>query len=110
MKCNIIYVEYVDDTIITCPNSGEIKEDFESLGTSNEDYAYNFQLCNEGKARDFIGKIILKISNKKIVLIQTGLIDKVLKAVDMESLNSVASPATTITTGIEINGVDYNKD
>ena len=44
------------------------------------------------------------------MLIQTGLIDKVLKAVDMESLNSVASPATTITTGIEINGVDYNKD
>ena len=44
------------------------------------------------------------------MLIQTGLIDKVLKAVDMEILNSVTSPATTITTGIEINGVNYNKD
>ena len=86
MKKNMICLVYVDDTILASPDSKAIAREIPGLVVSTDEQRHQFQLRDEGKVGDFLGIRIEKLSPRKFNLTQTGLINKVLKASDMENL------------------------
>jgi len=95
MKKDMICLVYVDDTILVSPDSEAIERKITGLGVSTNEQRHQFQLRDEGKVGDFLGIRIEKQGSRKFNLTQTGLINKVLKASDMETCNSVETPAFT---------------
>jgi hypothetical protein len=84
--CLFIYKEhklmvpdYCDDQIWLSPDMSLIEEYVQKL----KDLNYNLTLEDEGRIFDFLG-INFKKEGEKIVLTQTGLIDKVLKYTGMD--------------------------
>ena len=67
-----------------------------------------FQLRDEGKVGDFLGIIIEKLGSRKFNLTQTGLINKILKASDMETCNLVETPAFTTALRSDKEGPDIS--
>jgi hypothetical protein len=105
----MICVVYVDDTIIAGPDADKIEELITSLGIAKEEQHHTFELRDEGEVRDFLGIRIEKGPNNSFILSQSGLISKVLKTVDMEECNSVATPASTTPLHSDKEGPDMNK-
>ena len=85
MKKNMICLVYVDDTILASPDSKTIERKITGLGVSTHEQRHQFQLRDEGK--------IEKLGPRKFSLTQRGLINKALKASDIENHNSVETPA-----------------
>ena len=101
MNKDMIYVVYVDDTIITGPDSVAIDKEIAGLGVSKDEQCHKFELRDKGEVGDFLGIRIEKAGPKKFHLTQTGLINKVLKEVDMENCNTVNTPALTTPLGVD---------
>jgi len=98
MKHNMICLVYVDDTILAGPDKNAIDREIKSLGdfeSAGNDYDHSFYLRDEGAVGDFLGIRIKKTSSRSFQLTQLGLINKVLKAADMEDCNTVSTPAST---------------
>jgi hypothetical protein len=110
MKKDMICVVYVDDTIITGPDSVAIDKEIVGLGVSKDEQCHKFELRDEGEVGDFLGIRIEKAGPKKFHLTQTGLINKVLKEVDMENCNTVNTPALTTPLGIDKLDEPFNED
>ena len=107
---NMIFVVYVDDTIITGPDSVAIDKEIAGLGVSKDEQCHKFELRDEGEVGDFLGIRIEKAGPKKFHLTQTGLINKVLKEADMENCNTVNTPALTTPLGIDKLGEPFKED
>ena len=84
MKGDMICLIYVDDTILCGPNLDDINKEIKGLGVAGDNQKHSFQLRDEGQVGDFLGIRIEKIGPHKFNLIQTGLINKVLKASKIE--------------------------
>jgi Reverse transcriptase (RNA-dependent DNA polymerase). len=107
MKDKMICVVYVDDTILCGPNSDELEREIKSLGVNNLETRHTFQLRNEGEIGDFLGIRIEKKGNGQFHLTQTGLIDKVLKATNMELCNPIGTPASKEAIGADRDGEPF---
>ena len=110
MKKDMICVVYVDDTIICRPDSGAIEADILGLGVSKFEQRHKFELRDKGEVGDFFGIRIDKRGTGKIHLVQTVLIDKVLKVSGMEQCNKAKTPAATTNMGIDKDGEPFNDD
>ena len=97
MKLNMICLVYVDDTILASPDSKAIEREITGLGVSTDEQRH--QLRDEDGVGDFLGIRIEKLGSCKFNLTQTGLINKVLKASNMETCNSVVTLAFTTALG-----------
>jgi hypothetical protein len=109
MKKNMICLVYVDDTILASPDSEAIEREITGLGVSTDEQRHQFQLRDEGEVGDFLGIRIEKLGTRKFNLTQTGLINKVLKASDMETCNSVETPAFTTALGTDKEGPPFKE-
>ena len=85
---NSFTLDYCDDQIWLSPNMSLIKEYVQKL----KDLNYDLTLEDEGGIFDFLG-INFKKYGEKIVLTQTGLIDKVLKYTGMDKASTQPTPA-----------------
>ena len=68
LKQNMICVAYVDDTIITGPDSVAIDKEIAGLGVSKDEQCHKFELRDEGEVGDFLGIRIEKAGPKKFHL------------------------------------------
>ena len=109
MKNEMICVIYVDDTIIACPNAKEIENLIASLGIAKEEHRHSFELRDEGEVGDFLGIHIEKSGPKQFTLTQTGLINKVIKTVGMETCNPCVTPCTLTTLGKDEDGDPFDE-
>jgi hypothetical protein len=107
MKHNMICLIYVDDTIITGPDSAAIEHLIKDLGVKSDDHLHTFELRDEGEVGDFLGIRIEKVGDKAFNLSQTGLIDKVLKTSGMEECNSSPTPTLTSPIGSDKEGAAF---
>jgi hypothetical protein len=107
MKHNMICLIYVDDTILTGPDLGEIEKLIKDLGVKSDDHLHTFELRDEGEVGDFLGIRIEKTGDKAFTLSQTGLIDKVLKTSGMEECNSSPTPTATSPIGSDKEGASF---
>ena len=55
MKKYMIYVVYVNDTILAGPDADEIEKVITSLGVRDEETRYKFELRDKGAVGDFLG-------------------------------------------------------
>ena len=55
MKGDLIFLVYVDDTILAGPNMDDINKEITGLGVSDEDQVHSFQLRDKGQVGDFLG-------------------------------------------------------
>ena len=101
MKKDMIWVVYVDDTIITGLDSDAIEHNKILLGITNDEYHHNLQLRDEGKIVDFLGIRIKKTGPNQFNLTQSGLIDIVIRTVGMDDSKSVATPRSATNLGID---------
>ena len=109
MKKNIICLVYVYDMISASPDSEAIECEITGLGVSIDKQRHQFQLSDEGEVGDFLGIRIEKLGPHKFNLTQTGLINKVLKASDMETCNSVETPVFTTALGSNKEGPPFDE-
>ena len=109
LKENMICVVYVDDTIISGPDSSKIEELITSLGVQKEEQRHTFALRDEGEVGDFLGIRIEKTGTKQFKLSQSGLINKVIKTADMEDCNSTRTPALTTPLGSDKEGKEFKE-
>jgi hypothetical protein len=110
MKAGCIFVVYVDDTIFDGPDADKLAAEIKSLGVSSDENQHSFQLRDEGEVGDFLGIRIQKQGDGKFLLTQAGLIEKTLKAADMEDAHRVLTPASTTPIGADRNGALFNED
>ena len=68
MKEEMIYVVYVDDTIIAKSDSQSIEEEIRLLGITNDDFLHKLQLRDECEVGDFLGIRIKKVGNNSFNL------------------------------------------
>ena len=108
MKKNTICLVYADDTILASPDSKTIEHEITELRVSTAKQGHQFQIREEGEVGDLLGIRIEKLGPYKLNLTQTGLINKVLKASDMETCNSVETPAFTTALESNIEGPPLN--
>ena len=87
MTENMIYVVYVDDTILSGPDASELEKVITRLGIADEEQHHSFELRDEGEVGDFLGIRIEKSSHTQFELTQTGLIEKVLRECEMKDCN-----------------------
>jgi hypothetical protein len=107
MKKNMICVVYVDDTILCGPDPLALEEEIKGLGVNSLEQRHSFQLRNEGEVGDFLGIRIEKKAEDSFYLTQTGLIDKVLIATDMQHCNSISTPAGKEAIGSDRDGEPF---
>ena len=55
MKGDLVYLVYVDDTILAGPNLDNVNKETQGLGVITNDQAHTFQLRDEGQVGDFLG-------------------------------------------------------
>ena len=91
------------------PDSKAIEREITGLGVSTDEQRHQFQLRDEGKVGDFLGIRTEKLGPCKFNLTQTGLINKVLKASDIETCKSVETPAFTTALGSDKEGPMFNE-
>ena len=84
MKGDLIFLVYVDDKILAGPNVDNINKEIQGLGVSTNNQVHSFQLRDEGSVGDFLWIRIEKLGDRKFNLTQTGMINKVSKAANME--------------------------
>ena len=105
MKRDMICLIYVDDTIITGPDTKAIEDLITSLGVTSDEQIHTFELRDEGEVGAFLGIQIERNKNDTFYLTQTGLIKKVLATAGMEnSKATVKTPASTIPLGLDVDG------
>ena len=109
MKKDLVCVVYVDDTIFAGPNADILEAEITGLGVCKDEQRHTFQLRDEGEVGDFLGVRIERRENNSFKLSQPGLIDKVLKASDMESSNSTITPSLTTPLGKDTEGEPYHE-
>ena len=110
MKKDMICVVYVDDTIITGPDSTAIDDLIRNLGVAEEEQVHTFQLRDEGEVGAFLGIQIERNHDNTFYLTQTGLINKVLVTAGMEnSKATVQTPAATTPLGLDIEGDPFSE-
>ena len=110
MKKDLICLIYVDDTIITGPNSQDIDDLIKSLGVAKDEQVHTFELRDEGEVGAFLGIQIERNKNNTFYLTQTGLIQKVLVTAGMEnSKATVKTPAATTTLGLDVDGDEFSE-
>ena len=79
----MIYVINVDDIILAGPDVVVLEEVIKSLGITEEEQRYTFELRDEGEVGDFLCIRIEKTGSNKFTLTQTELIAKVMKELNM---------------------------
>ena len=79
MKEDMIYVVYVDDTIIAGTNSQADKEKNWMIGIKNDNFQHNFQVRDEKEVEYFLCIRIKKVGKNNFNLSQLEFIEKVLK-------------------------------
>ena len=109
LKKNIMCVVYVDDTIFAGPDAGELEREIRSLGIDDGEKRHTFELRNEGEVANFLGVHIAKLGDGRFHLTQTGLIDKVLKAIGGERLNGCDTPATPVPLVADTHGEPFSE-
>eukprot|EP00972_Heterocapsa_arctica_P067745 10002557-Heterocapsa_arctica.AAC.2 len=106
----MICVVYVDDTIITGPDSTAIDDLIRNLGVADQEQVHTFQLRDEGEVGAFLGIQIERNYDDTFYLTQTGLINKVLATAGMEnSKATVKTPAATTPLGLDIEGDPFSE-
>jgi hypothetical protein len=103
MKKDCICVVYMDGTIFAGPDALLLEREIKSLGVKEDQCDYSFQLIDEGEVGYFLGIRIEKQKGNSFLLMQTGLIRKVIKAGGMEDCNKVATPAEASPVGLPFN-------
>ena len=110
MKKDMICLIYVDDTIITGPDSKAIDDLIKSLGVAKEEHVHTFELRDEGEVGAFLGIQIERNENNNFYLTQTGLIKKILATTGMEnSKATVKTPASTTPLGLDVDGDPFDE-
>jgi hypothetical protein len=66
MKRDMIWLIYVDDTIIAGPDSAAIDREIHNLGVSNDEQHHQFELRDEGEVGDFLGICIEKLGRLEV--------------------------------------------
>jgi hypothetical protein len=110
MKAGCVCVVYVDNTIYAGPDSARLEAAIKSLGVSDDEHQYLFQLRDEGKVGDFLGICIITNCDGTFLLTQTGLIAKTLAATGMEDCNKVYTPALPEPKGADLYGDPFVED
>ena len=85
LKEQMIFLIYVDYTIITGPDAKTIEEYILSLGMTENDQVHTFELCDEGEVGAFLGIKIERNDNQTFYLTQPSLIQNVLATVGMDN-------------------------
>ena len=106
----MLCIVYVDDTIVATPNAVAIENVITSLDIADEEQRHTFELCDEGEAGDFLVIRIVKSGSRQFTLSQPGLINKVLKAANMEDCNIVKTPFSPVTLGKDEYGEPFVED
>ena len=111
MKKYMIYVVYVNDTILAGPDADEVEKVITSLGVCDEEKHYKFELRDKGAVGDFLGiRIEITKSQAKVFkLFQSGLINKVLLVSGMEESNPLRTPIEIKPLGINTDGDPFDK-
>ena len=111
LKEQMICLIYVDDTIITGPDTQAIEELILSLGMTEDDQVHTFELRDEGEVGAFLGIQIERNANQTFYLTQTGLIQKVLTVAGMDNSKcTVKTPAATTPLGLDVDGESFSED
>ena len=98
-------LNYCDDQIWLSPDMSLIEEYVQKL----KDLNYDLTLEDEGGIFDFLG-INFKKEGEKIVLTQTGLIDKVLKYTGMDKASTQPTPAACDPLGSDNFGEPFDEE
>lgn len=106
----MICVVYVDDTIIGSLHIADINREIESLGILDSTRKHIFTLRNEGAVNDFLGIHIQQVDKFKFQLTQVGLIEKILRSMNMEDCNGCDTPATTDPLHADLHGQGFKED
>ena len=98
-----ILVIYVDDCLVMSENSKIVDEIVESLQTginpndSTQRYKNKYSLTNDGNIKNYLGVEVVKNKNDgSLELKQKYLIERILKAVDLDKENIIASKPTPV--------------
>ena len=68
MKSDLIWLVYVDDTILSGPNLENVNKEIRGLGVSTKNQIHSFQLRDKGLVGDFLGIRNEKIEDRKFNL------------------------------------------
>ena len=101
----LMVLNYCDDQIWLSPDMSLIEEYVQKL----KDLNYDLTLEDEGGIFDFLG-INFKKEGEKIVLTQTGLIDKVLKYTGMDKASTQPTPAACDPLGSDNFGEPFDEE
>jgi hypothetical protein len=82
-----MYFGYVDDSIFAGTDPAMLEEAIRTLGVSDTEQRHSFQHRHEGEVGAFLGIQI----TKTFLLLQTGLISKVLNTAGMSDCNGVST-------------------
>jgi hypothetical protein len=110
MKPGCICAIYVGDTIFAGLEADKLSAEINSIGVDSDEHHHSFQLRDEGEVGDFLGIRIEKLAGGKLLLTQTGLIAKTLKAAGIIDWHRVHTPAGTTPVGSDRDGVLFNED
>jgi hypothetical protein len=101
----MVALVYVDDVVFFGPDQGKI----DKLIKDMSDDGFNINV--EEDFFHFLGVDIKKDKNKKtFTLIQTGLIDKVIHALNMKDCNGKQTPALKVPLGADLYGDPFTED
>ena len=101
MKGNLIYLVYVDDTILVGPNLDDINKEITRHVASVEDQIHSCQLRDEGHVEDFPGIRIEQLGPRKLNLTPSDLINKIIVASNMRTCILVTTSFCAISLGID---------
>jgi hypothetical protein len=109
MKPGMICAVYVDDTIIVARQLSDINQELMSLGIVDDNMKHAFTLRDEGEVNAFLGIQIKRLTSDKFQLTQPGLIDKILRTMNLENCNGCDTLATTNPIDVDQDGPAFNE-
>jgi hypothetical protein len=89
---NLIFLNYVDDGILACPDMNLINQAIQDLSDPSKAKA-TFEIEDEGDVSDYLGINFEKIAGNKIRLTQPHLIDQIIKEVGLKATDKRSVPA-----------------
>ena len=98
----MVCVTYVDDCLFFAPNSANIDNMIQALCDDN----YTLEI--EDEVAGYLGVHLKHNDDKSIILTQTGLIDRIIKAAGLEGANHSTTPAETNPLGCDKDGIPYS--
>ena len=107
---DIVYLVYVDNIIIARPDPATLEDLISKLGIADEEQRHTSEICDEGGVYNFVDIRIKKSTANMCNFSQTGLINKVLKAVEIDTCNTTKTPCYPVALGKDEDGDPFNEN